>query len=368
MRRTRQRGNVRKHSDPYQRTGRHSLDGDNAVSGSSSNSSISALWEPLVAIRPDLLRQDSDLESEAADPPDWRTRLTADQLASLSAREAKRQDVINELFHTERSHVRNMKVLDKLFRRPLMESGLMPREVVERLFPNIDDVISVHSSYNNAMRNLMEGGFPIADIGETLSDMFLGSYGEKLISVGAEFTKNQKFTMEELKRIRQRDGRIEQKLCELESNPACRRLQLQSMLAWEHHRLVKYPLLLQQIMKYTAEDSPEMDIVKEVLARTKEILNSIDKEVAEAQNKRNLEELQRSLDTSGLEKMGPDNPVFMEYRNVDLTKLRLIYDGQLTLNLGGENRRVKNIELYVLLLEDCVMFLQVLPLSCHSIS
>ena len=46
-------------------------------------------------------------------------------------------------------------------------------------------------------------------------------------------------------------------------------------------------------------------------------------------------------------------------RNIDLTKLRLIYDGQLTLNLGGENRRVKNIELYVLLLEDCVMFLQV---------
>ena len=133
------------------------------------------------------------------------------------------------------------------------------------------------------------------------------------------------------------------------------------MLAWEHHRLVKYPLLLQQIVKYTAEDSPEMEVVKEVLARTKDILNSIDREVAEAQNKKNLEELQRNLDTSGLEKMGTDNPVFMEYRNVDLTKLRLIYDGQLTPNLGGENRRVKNIELYVLLLEDCVMFLQVPP-------
>ncbi len=43
-----------------------------------------------------------------------------------------------------------------------------------------------------------------------------------------------------------------------------------------------------------------------------------------------------------------------------MTKLRLIHDGQLTLNLGGENKRVKNIELQVLLLEDCVMFLQVL--------
>ena len=37
---------------------------------------------------------------------------------------------------------------------------------------------------------------------------------------------------------------------------------------------------------------------------------------------------------------------------------RLIYDGLLTLNLGGENKRVKNIELHVLLLEECVMFLQ----------
>jgi len=56
--------------------------------------------------------------------------------------------------------------------------------------------------------------------------------------------------------------------------------------------------------------------------------------------------------------LGPENQVCVDYRNVDLTRLKLIYDGQLTLNLGGENRRVKNIDLYVLLLDDCVMFLQ----------
>ena len=98
----------------------------------------------------------------------------------------------------------------------------MPREVVDRLFPNIEEVLAVHSSYNNAMRNLVKGGFPIGNIGELLGDMFLGSYGDRLISVGAEFTKNQKFTIEELKRIRQRDSRVEQKLAELEANTACR--------------------------------------------------------------------------------------------------------------------------------------------------
>ena len=141
-----------------------------------------------------------------------------------------------------------------------------------------------------------------------------------------------------------------------------RRLQLQSILPMEHQRLVKYPLLLEQITKHYAieeADAGELELVKEATARTKEILDNIDKQVAEAQNKRKLEDVQRNLDTSGLEKMGPDNSVNMEYRTVDLTRFRLHHDGLLTLNLGGENKRTKNVELHVLLLDDCVMFLQV---------
>ena len=49
--------------------------------------------------------------------------------------------MINELFHTERSHVRNLKV--HVFRRPLLECGLVPAEVVDQLFPNLQEVIVV---------------------------------------------------------------------------------------------------------------------------------------------------------------------------------------------------------------------------------
>jgi hypothetical protein len=139
-------------------------------SGSSSSSSIAEirLWEATTVLhsRTDLLqRADSDLaDPDLADPPDWRSSITPEQLARLSSSEQKRQDVINELFHTERSHVRNLKVLDQLFRRPLLESGLMPREVVDRLFPNLEEVLSVHQSYNNAMKHLDKGGFPIGTV------------------------------------------------------------------------------------------------------------------------------------------------------------------------------------------------------------
>jgi len=336
-------------------------------SGSSSSSSISELrlWEATTVLhtRTDLLqRADSDLaEPDLADPPDWRSSISAEQLARLSPSEQKRQDVINELFHTERSHVRNLKVLEHVFRRPLLECGLVPREVVDRLFPNLQEVISVHQSYHAAMKTLAKGGFPIGRVGSLLADMFLGSFGDKLISVGAEFTKNQKFTIEELKRIRKGDSRLEARLSELEQNPNCRRLQLQSILPVEHQRLVKYPLLLTQIKKHCDEDEDrdEYDQVTEATSRTKEILDSIDKQVAEAQNKQKMEEIQRCLDTQGLEKLGTETTVCVEYRNVDLTKFRLLYDGVLTLHLGGsESKGKRNIELHVLLLEDCVMFLQ----------
>ena len=198
---------------------------------------------------------------------DWRNSLSADELASLSTKEAKRQDVINELFNTERSHVMNMKTLEKVFRTPLLDSGLMPQDVVARLFPNLDEVIQIHSSYNSAMRSLKRGGFLIMEIGEMLSDMFLGTFGDRLISNGAEFTKNQEATLSELKKIRARYSRIEAKLVELELDPGCRRLQL--------HDISSIPFSSLRSSSIQIRLTLNPDLVKEVTVRTREILDSI---------------------------------------------------------------------------------------------
>ena len=110
------RGGIRKNSDPNlgNHRARLSLDADQvSKSGSSSSSSIAEVRQneanaiTVTSSSPE--NDESDLEAEQ-EPPDWRNSLTQEQLASLSSKEAKRQDVINELFHTERSHVRNLKV------------------------------------------------------------------------------------------------------------------------------------------------------------------------------------------------------------------------------------------------------------------
>ena len=58
-------------------------------------------------------------------------------------------------------------------------------------------------------------------------------------------------------------------------------------------------------------------------------------QVAEAQNRQELVEIQRCLDTSPLDKhVGPDHPICQEYKNIDLTKHRLIHEGSLKMKLG----------------------------------
>jgi len=76
-----------------------------------------------------------------------------------------------ELFHTEKSHVRNLKVLDRLFLRPLKDSMVLDFELTDQLFPNLDEVLSVHSSYNNKMKEKVKAGYPIGLVGKLLSDM-----------------------------------------------------------------------------------------------------------------------------------------------------------------------------------------------------
>jgi len=148
---------------------------------------------------------------------------------------------------------------------------------------------------------------------------FEGTAGEKLIQVSAEFTKNQKFSIEELKERRKRDHKLDLFLNEQRLRPECRRLGLEALLPVEHQRLVKYPLLLEQLAKQCDKESEEYAKVRRCVDRSREILDSIDKQVAEAQNIQRLAEIQRNLDTSGLEKMA-ESPITNEYR-VSIIKL-----------------------------------------------
>ncbi|XP_014236833.1 rho guanine nucleotide exchange factor 11 isoform X1 [Trichogramma pretiosum] len=325
--------------------------------GSSSNSSLStrSLDSPsmsLEQVHPSASASwDSDVDVEA-DPPDWSQSVTEEVLASLSNTEKKRQEVINELFHTERSHVRALKVLSQVFHRPLLEAQVLPADQLQLLFSNLDEMVQLHSQFNQAMKRKRKENPCVGDIGDLLLDMFDGEAGEVFERAASTFCSKQQVALNALREQRRKDPKLNTILNDIEANPLCRRLQLKDHILTGMLRLTKYPLLFDNLAKYTAEQNEkERTAVLRCLARSREILRSVNQKVKESEDHHRLAEIQRMIDRSAFDKV--EHPCVQEFKNLDITKRRLIHEGVLLWRTVTK----KPVELHVVLMDDTILLL-----------
>ncbi|XP_008258814.1 rho guanine nucleotide exchange factor 12 isoform X3 [Oryctolagus cuniculus] len=305
---------------------------------------------------------ENDLET---DPPNWQQLVSREVLLGLKPCEIKRQEVINELFYTERAHVRTLKVLDQVFYQRVSREGILSPSELRKIFSNLEDILQLHIGLNEQMKAVRKRNETsvIDQIGEDLLTWFSGPGEEKLKHAAATFCSNQPFALEMIKSRQKKDSRFQTFVQDAESNPLCRRLQLKDIIPTQMQRLTKYPLLLDNIAKYT-EWPTEREKVKKAADHCRQILNYVNQAVKEAENKQRLEDYQRRLDTSNLKLS--EYPNVEELRNLDLTKRKMIHEGPLVWKVN----RDKTIDLYTLLLEDILVLLQKqddrLVLRCHS--
>ena len=52
----------------------------------------------------------------------------------------------SELFYTEKTHVKNLKILNMLFYKPMVTDNVNDN-LTKALFPNIEDILALHSKY-----------------------------------------------------------------------------------------------------------------------------------------------------------------------------------------------------------------------------
>ncbi|XP_060941809.1 rho guanine nucleotide exchange factor 12 isoform X2 [Limanda limanda] len=287
------------------------------------------------------------------DPLTWQALVSRGVLDSLTPQEIKRQEVINELFYTERAHLRMLKVLDCVFYKRLNRHGVLPPDDIRHIFINLQEIIQLHVSITEQMtatRKRSETSV-IGQIGDDLLAWFSEDEEEKIKRAVGTFCSNQPSALELIKSKKKKDQRFNLFMQEAESNRLCRRLQLKDIIPVEMQRLTKYPLLLDNIAKYT-EDGEEREKVKKAGECCKKILNHVNQAVKEAENKQRLEEYQRRLDLSSLKQS--ENPMILELKNLDLTKRKMVHEGPLSWKVNKD----KTIELYTILLEDILVLLQ----------
>ncbi|BFZ25565.1 hypothetical protein BsWGS_28603 [Bradybaena similaris] len=302
----------------------------------------------------DLLRaqyDDPDMDLEPELPP-LKQVLSEDVLRKLKPKEKKRQEVINELFYTERAHLRNLKVLDLLFNRPMFQEKGIMAELARALFPNMEEMISLHVTFVRDIKDRTQSTPVVKEVGDLLLKRFDGDAGERFRKGCAEYCRNQAFALDALKKQTRKEPKLQQFLHDAESNSLCRRLQLKDLVPSQMQRLTKYPLLIDNLLKYTLSQSEEYRRIERALERCKHILAYVNQAVKECENYHKLKDIQKKLDRRPLE--GLNDPAVAELKSLDLTQHKLIFDSPLTWKL----RSHRTVDLHVLLFDDLLVLLQ----------
>lgn len=221
---------------------------------------------------------------------DWISNMSAEVLQKLSDGEKKRQEVINEIYQTERNHVRTLRLLEGIFMKQLQESGALSNDDLQLLFPaSLLTLNDLHSAFeSNLKQRRIDHGQLVGDIGDLLLVMFDGRKGEDLKEHAAQFCARQQIALEALKDKRKKDEKLQMILSLAEAHKACRRLQLKDLLPTALQRLTKYPLLFESLYKVTIKVAPnnkaEASAIQKAWDSSKRILDHVNQAVRESED------------------------------------------------------------------------------------
>ncbi|KAI1271073.1 CNH domain-containing protein [Xylaria sp. FL0933] len=265
------------------------------------------------------LKKDQDaVVNDDADQTDeqklWINTVPKEIAESVSDKEKKRQEVISEICYTERDFVKDLEYLRDFWILPLRSKGSpipAPRRerVVQHIFSNIIDHPSIHSVSSRFARALTERQqrHPIV---KNLGDIFLEIvpqfepfilYGSKQLEAKFEFENE-----------RSNNPYFSKFVDEIERRKESRKLELNGYLTKPTTRLARYPLLLENVLKYTEDGNPDKEDIPKVLVMIRDLLTRVNAESGKAENRFNLRRLHEQL----------------KFRPADKVDLKLTEDGR----------------------------------------
>lgn len=256
--------------------------------------------------QPGLRRQQSStsIHGEETDEQKlWINTVTKEVADSVGEKEKKRQEVISEIMYTERDFVKDLEYLRDFWMKPLRSANtLNPSPIPERhrerfirtVFSNCMEVHQVNSRMAESLTRRQQENPVVRNVGDIFLE-WVPKFGP-FIKYGA----NQLWGKHEFELERTRNPVFSKFVDETERLKESRKLELNGYLTKPTTRLARYPLLLENVLKYTAEDNPDIMDIPKATAMIKDLLQKVNTESGKAENQFNLRQLQSALKwTSG---------------------------------------------------------------------
>ncbi|KAJ6786789.1 hypothetical protein PWT90_03130 [Aphanocladium album] len=253
-------------------------------------------------INPGLRKDDAtNLHDDEADQTDeqklWINSVPKEVADAVGEREKKRQEVISEICYTERDFVKDLEYLRDFWILPLRskQSPIPPQrreKVVKTIFSNIIDHPSIHtvsSRFASSLTNRQQKDPIVHNIGDIFLE-FVPQF-EPFIWYGSKQLEG-KFGFENERSV---NSHFSSFVDEIERKRESRKLELNGYLTKPTTRLARYPLLLENVLKYTEDDNPDKEDIPKVLGMIRDLLGRVNAESGKAENRFNLRRLHEQL-------------------------------------------------------------------------
>ncbi|XP_018534256.1 rho guanine nucleotide exchange factor 2 isoform X2 [Lates calcarifer] len=304
------------------------------------------------------LLEQLQVEGSCVQADSWSMAVEPNFLQTLHKDLIRQQDVIYELIQTEFHHVRTLRIMEGVYRRGMLEEVMLEAGVVHTIFPCLDQLLELHSTFlsellNRRKEGLTEGSsnnFTVRCIGDLLLRQFSGQCADDMKKLYSEFCSRHPKAVKLYKEVLTRDRRLQQFIRRVCRGPLLRRHGVQECILLVTQRITKYPVLIQRILDNTKGSEEEAQALSRALQLLKELISAVDQEVLELDRTRRLQEIQARLDPRAQAEVRGGGV----FRGGELLRRRLLHEGTLLWKVQGS--RMKDVQ--VLLMSDILVFLQ----------
>ncbi|KAF7543108.1 hypothetical protein G7046_g10060 [Stylonectria norvegica] len=253
-------------------------------------------------INPGLRKEDaSNINDDEIDKTDeqklWINSVPKEVADKVGERERKRQEVISEICYTERDFVKDLEYLRDFWILPLRSKAspipVARREnIVKGIFSNIIDHPSIHgvsARFAMSVTTRQQKEPIVYNIGDVFLD-YVPQF-EPFILYGSKQLEA-KFEYENERSVNPYFAKF---VDEIERRKESRKLELNGYLTKPTTRLARYPLLLENVLKYTEDGNPDKEDIPKVLTIIRDLLGRVNAESGKAENRFNLRKLHEQL-------------------------------------------------------------------------
>lgn len=229
----------------------------------------------------------------------------------------RRTHIAKEVLSTERSFVKQIRAIIDVYLIPLklaIEDGrpILRQKNVEQIFSNIEDILGV----NVKLLFLVETRLEHWNENPCLGDIFA--------EVLPEFGVYDKYLMDHHKAImkvteQDKKGPFAQFLLQARERPESENLDLLALLITPVQRILRYKLLLEDLLKHTPETHPDHNNLVLSLGAILEKAAAVNESIRIAENYEKLCQIQRSFITGNVKNFVQETRLFV--REGSLTKV-----------------------------------------------